>query len=107
MEKKTTSITHRIVSTVGLALFFSVFLLNVSLFVKSNNSKETVSVNNLFSAAAADDESGDSGASLKWSYDIDCHGWGTGDYKVCNVNGSGATCSSSGAVNCTCGTNCD
>ncbi len=42
-----------------------------------------------------------------WSKLIDCDGWGTGDYKVCQKNGPGNTCYNPGDTTCDCGRNCD
>lgn len=96
---------QRITTAVGALVFLSIFSLNVSLFVKSSTSN--ASLNTVFSAAAAEDESGDSGGTLKWSAETSCPGQGNGTYNVCNSNGTGSSCSPAGSTTCTCGTNCN
>lgn len=41
-----------------------------------------------------------------WSNSIDCDGWWTGDYEVCQKNGPGNTCYIPGDTTCDCGRNC-
>ena len=45
-------------------------------------------------------------AGYSWSFDIDCPGWFTGDYNVCEENGPGLPCPDPGAKTCQCGVNC-
>lgn len=56
--------------------------------------------------ALANDDEYPEAKDYNWSGDIDCPGWWTGDYRVCQENGPGNTCSAPGAVTCNCGTNC-
>lgn len=41
-----------------------------------------------------------------WSSIIDCPGWFTGDYCICEENGTGNLCTEPGAKTCQCGVNC-
>ena len=50
---------------------------------------------------------GDAGTEYAWSHDIDCPGWFTGDYQVCQKEGEEGTCSVPGDITCECGKNCD
>lgn len=100
-----------IIATVGAMLFVSVFLLNVTVFVNSHNSNVKTTLNTLFSQASAEDETGDGesgggGVSLHWSSSVPCGGSNNGSYYVCNINGSGLLCYTSGGVSCKCGTDC-
>lgn len=57
-------------------------------------------------ALAVNNES--SSTIYKWSNSIDCPGWNTGDYQVCEANGSQNSCSNPGAKTCDCSlNNCD
>lgn len=88
----------------GVLVFLSVFVLNVSVFVKATSSDGTNNVNTIFLQASADDESGGEGSN-KWSSPIECsyYAYGAyGSYRVCNVNGSGNTCSPAGSTTCEC-----
>lgn len=46
------------------------------------------------------------GINYKWSHEIDCPGWFTGDYRACVENGPGNECDNPGAKTCECGVNC-
>lgn len=46
------------------------------------------------------------GGNYAWSKLIDCPGIGTGDYRVCESNGPGNSCSNPGGKTCDCGRNC-
>lgn len=45
-------------------------------------------------------------AGYSWSGLIDCPGWFTGDYNVCEEGGPGNPCTDPGAKTCDCGVNC-
>lgn len=101
-----------IATIVASLLFLTAFLFNVSIFVQSSNSSGNVSINSFFSQASAEDEggggeSGGGGGSYSWSSPIACsdnpiNGSAFGAYRVCNVNGTGNSCSTSGEVTCKC-----
>ena len=58
--------------------------------------------------ALANNEYGDNpSVEYAWSRLIDCDGWFTGDYQVCQKNGPGNACYMPGDTTCDCGRNCD
>jgi len=108
MKIKTTNIRHHIAKAIGATVFLSVFILNVSVFTKSNSPNDKVQLHDLFLQASADDDSGsgDPPPTYRWSSEIAC-GWvWEGEYRVCNSNGSGNTCTDNGSTTCTCGKTC-
>ncbi len=53
--------------------------------------------------AIAQGEGAEYPAGYNWSNDIDCPGWFSGSYHVCEENGPGEPCTDPGAKTCQCG----
>jgi len=64
------------------------------------SSKMGINLNSMFTNAFADTEDP---PVYKWSNDIDCPGFGNGNYQVCQENGMQNICSSPGSTTCNCG----
>lgn len=87
----------------------AVFVLVTGLNVYKTQTEAKLSDSQLKNVEAlANNEYGeDPSVIYAWSKLIDCAGWGTGDYKVCQKNGPGNTCYNPGDTTCDCGRNCD
>ncbi|MDR2406811.1 MAG: hypothetical protein LBE13_01665 [Bacteroidales bacterium] len=90
-------------SLIGIAVV-SIAIVNVYLNLQ-NNYSSNISLINL---EASTGETGETGETVyKWSNEIDCPGWFTGDYHVCQINGYQNICTTPGYTTCTCKVNCD
>lgn len=85
---------------VAAALFASYSTYNA----QNSNELSDVALANL--EALADNQES-SNMIFKWSNYIDCDGWGTGSYQVCEANGPRNVCITPGWKTCDCDVNCE
>lgn len=88
-------------------LAIACFSIAISFFSFSNQSYNSANPLLLANIIALTNNEGNSWCEYKWSRKIDCPGWFTGDYHVCQINGYGNSCYEPGETSCDCGNNCD
>src|ERR1700761_6294836 len=94
---------NRITGALGALVFLSVFILNISVFVKSSSTNDGPQLKDFLLQASADDDSGDNnGSNLAWSANQSCDFFYEGSFRTCQKNGPGNSCTSEGATTCNC-----
>lgn len=93
---------------IGLIVAIALFAGYTAYNSHGNINLSKVTLANLEALAGENDNGGGDENSKKynWSALHDCQGIGTGDYRVCEENGPGNSCSSPGDKTCDCGRNC-